>query len=816
MGKRPLAAVLALLLAVQEASAIVVGQSVRAPSASGVSAVPRVNGLPGGVASLALPSAGLALGLGGLPALPAANLGLVPSAALPAAAGFAPSASLSAAAGFAPSAPQAAVPGLAPSPAAATAGAAPVPAAPRAAAEDIGPGLVSLSAANEAPGSQKARLADSAASIAEAKSPSAAAWALEKLFSGARELLGLGEGPAAVAPVALTASAPAALTPAPAGLAASAPAAAEGRAEPPSPVALVGRGLNPGEALLRSPADAPKAGEAPAAAPQPGSPDYINWTGVKWMMTQRTISTAAFILTSIAYPMVVIQAVGPLEFGALMALGPMASIALGPVNGVLASKMENPRKGLALLALLRSGLAVVLPLLALTGHVSFVPLLIASIANGWQFSLLMTSESAFMAKFAGRNHLGKLTTLGFISYFTLQVTMGTLLVVGSLIDAWSPMTPFWVSAAVHLALIFLIRAKVPDIAPDAAALARRAAAKAAAAAKGWGQRLREFAAGAGAFLKRFWLEESLFAASVALYVWGLPLALPFLGAVAAGQPLFMSAALLFWVTRSAPFKKMWAAGPVRNAILLLALSAGLFYPFQNLALPLIATALGSKAFFYGQLLGAFFFGQLVANAGKASGLPTLGGRPLEFWIRHGVVAMGAVWAAFRLFAGDPLVMAGAALGATALGYGLISLTKRLTDRGWIRFLGVGLSGAAGVAAFWGVYPAIFASVMLMGLFLGPFVSAVNGYITKNSKDDERAMNFGVSSSLFNAATSIGYALMTLNIKVTGGTFPAALWPVVAVFALAGVVFFLAPRWLPGLPETSLGPKGSGAAAADKK
>jgi hypothetical protein len=564
----------------------------------------------------------------------------------------------------------------------------------------------------------------------------------------------------------------------------------------------VGRGLNPGERLLSSPADAPKA-DAPAAAPAPADNSWINWTGVRWMMTQRMISTAAFILTSIAYPIIVIHAVGPLTFGALMALGPMASIALGPVNGLIAAKMANPRKGLAYLAWIRAGLALVLPVLALTGHISFVPLLIASVANGWQLSLMMTSENTFIGKYAGRDHLPKLQTLGFTLYFILQVAMGTLIAVGGYIDSWNPMTPFWIAAGVNFGLGFLNLLKLPNIAPDAAALARAAAAKAAREAKTLGQRLGEAVSRAGAFLKKFWKEELLFAAATAVYVLGVPFALPLIGTVAAGQPLFMSGALLFWVARSAPFKKMWSNAPVRNAILFSALSAGLFYPFQNLALPLVATALGSRALIYGQLLGAYFFGQLVANAAKANGLPLVKGKPLEFWIRHVVVGMGMAWAAFRLFAGDPVTMVLAGLAAAALGYSLISVTRRLTDRGWIRFLGVGLSGAAGVALFWGFYPGIFASVMLMGIFLGPFVSAISGYIARNSKDDaERGMNFGVSGSLFSAATSIGYALMTLNNKVSGGAYPGALWPVIAVFAAAAVLFFLAPRWLPGLPEKS--------------
>lgn len=755
MTKRWLAAALAAALFPQEALAVVVS---RAPSVvpARVGAIPRVNGLPGGVISLAQSAPGRVAAF---------------QDALTQRAVFSP------------------VPD-----------ASPVPVLPDSVLAVNGPVADAVPAdavpADASPVDSQSLLRVSAARLEDAPTPSAKAWTLERLFTGARSLLGLGEGPAVVAPVALTAGGASVLSP----FQTVAPRA--GRAVPPVPLALQSRGLNPGEILLSAPADAPKAA-APAPAEAPKGDDWINWTAIKWMMTQRTISTAAFILTSIAYPMVVIPALGPLEFGALMALGPIAALALGPVNGLIAGRMHDPRKGLALMAGLRAVLAAVLPVLALTGNVTFVPLLIASIANSWQFSLLMTSENGFMAKYAGRKHLGTLTTLGFTSYFTLQVALGTLLLIGSYIDAWNPMIPFWISAAVHAGLVVLILWKIPAVSADAATLAKRAAAQAEKAALSAVDRLKAFGAKAAAFFKKFRLESALFAASIALYVYGVPLVLPLIGAISAGSPLWISAALLFWVTRSTPFKTVWARGPIRNAILLAALAAGLFYPFQNLILPLVATALGAKALIYGQLLGAFFFGQLLSNAAKASGLPVVGGKPLEFWIRHLVVAMGAAWAALRLFAGDPTTMILAGVGAAALGYGLITLARRLTDRGWIRFLGVGLAGSAGVALFWGSYPAIFASVMLMGLFLGPFLSAINGYISQNSKNEERAMNFGVSSSLFNAATSVGYALVTLNNDLSGGVYPGSLWPVVAAFLAAGVIFFFAPRWLPGLPDKSV-------------
>lgn len=569
-------------------------------------------------------------------------------------------------------------------------------------------------------------------------------------------------------------------------------------ASAPTPVALVGTGLQPGDKFLTA-ASADEKPQVPA--PAPSAPDAATGArALKWMYIQDAISMSVFIMTSIAYPMIVIPAVGAVTYGVLMALGPLAAIALGPLSGMIANRFA-PREGLAILSGLRAVLTVALPILALSGMISFWPLLIASIANGWQFSLLMTSRTAYTRRFAITDpkqtrswlHIGNLTTLGFSIYFVLQVLMGSIGQIGGLVDAMSPMMPFWISAGVNVLLVGLNYWKIPKIANVVSNAA--GAAKAAA---------EPFAKKAAAFVKKFWKEIALFAGTMGVYAWGLPFALPLIG-TGIGSPLWMAAALVYWISRTETFKSVMSTPKIRNALLLSALAAGLIYPFQNLAMPLIAASLGAKALIYGQLLGAFFFGQLLSNASMAR-LPevriplinkTVGAERL---LQAGVLALAAIWAGVRLFPGSILAVA----GAVAVGAALIAVTSRLTNRGWIKFFGIGLLAAVGVALSWGFYPGIFASVMLLGLFVGPFVSAINAYISGNSDPKMVSQTFGVSSSLFNAMTSFGYGLLSATTKAYGDpAFPSALTPIIAVYIAAAILFFFAPRWLPGLPEKSL-------------
>ncbi len=271
---------------------------------------------------------------------------------------------------------------------------------------------------------------------------------------------------------------------------------------------------------------------------------------------------------------------------------------------------------------------------------------------------------------------------------------------------------------------------------------------------------------------------------------------------------------MFWISRTDGFKTIWAQKPLRWAMLLSALSAGLVYPLQYLALPLMAGLLGGaagKGLILGQLLGAYFFGQLVANAGQLSA-PTNATKmpdlkipftkisvPFERVVQAGVLALAAVWAGVSLFPGSLLASA----AAVAVGLALLYGSSKLSARGWIKFLGVGLSAVLLPFAFWGSMPALFASVLLVGMFAGPSSVVFSSYFQTNAKNSNLGAAIGVNGSTFNAAVSFGYGLMSLIAGLFTPAFPAALGPIGLIFIAAGVVFFFAPKLLPGLPESSV-------------
>jgi hypothetical protein len=668
------------------------------------------------------------------------------------------------------------------------------------------------------PVTARAQLAKTASEIEGAGSASSAGF-LDKLFTGARSYFGLSEPSQSAAPVAAAASASetaaapsAALTPAPLGLSPAAastpdsakPASGEERATPPSPIVKVGDGLNPGAKLLAGETAAPS---APAAEPSkeqgPGNPDWIDTKGMIGMFTQRSISISLFILTTIAYPLIAIHAVGVGVFGVLMALGPLAAIATGPLNGLIADKM-TPRNGLIMLSLARAAQVLALPLLAHFGMLNFWTLLAMSIANGWQLSLLMTSENAYLRRLAGKNHLGNLNALNAVNYLVLQVFLTLILGIGAMIDK-SPMMPFYASAVVlPLVVCPIIWFMVPNTMAGAAAKATTQAA-----VKSVSEKAKAVVDAAKSFLKRYWKEIALFGASVGVYL-------------VAHTTLPMSGALFYWVSRTDAFKAVWSQKNMRASMLLGALAFGLIFPFQYMALPLMAGALGgaaAKAAILSQMLGALFFGQLVANASQAS-LPSVKipfthyKVPAQRLVQGLVLVMAAAWSVLRLFPGNWL----AAAASVALGSTLMFGASKFTDKGWIKFLGIGLAAASILPlVFWGSLPVMFAGMLGLGLFTGPVQVALNTYFGKNAAAASVGNAFGASSSLNNAATSLGYGLLTALVGLFAPTvFPHALMPIAIAFAIiAAIFFFVAPRVLPGLSPTSFANRKPASPAADK-
>lgn len=511
------------------------------------------------------------------------------------------------------------------------------------------------------------------------------------------------------------------------------------------------------------------------------------------LFAQRTISIIAFVLTSIAYPLITIPAVGVAGYGALMALGPLAAIATGPLNGLIADRM-SARNGLVLMAAMRAVMALALPLFALFGVLNFGTLLLAAVANGWLLSSLMITEGTYILRLAGAKNVPMVNGLAAINYLSIQVILGLILGVGQYVDHFNLMIPFYISAAVHIAFVIpIIWKTIPNIRP-AAASAVKAAVSFTAAARAGGEDLK-------AFLAKYWKEAALFAASVGAYfIWHS--ALP------------ISGALMLWISRSDGFKAVWTQKPLRWAMLLSALSASLVYPLQYLALPLMALTLGGaagKGLILGQLLGAYFFGQLVANAGQLSAsngttkMPDIKipftGKVLAFerLVQGVVLGLAAIWAGVSLFPGSLVAAAAAAAIGAALLYG----SSKLSARGWIKFYGIGLAAMLLPFAFWGSMLALFASLVLLGMFAGPSAVALTSYFQINAKKSDLGAAIGVNGSTFNAAVSFGYGLMSLIAGLFTPAFPAALGAISLIFIAAGAVFFIAPKLLPGLPESSV-------------
>lgn len=494
------------------------------------------------------------------------------------------------------------------------------------------------------------------------------------------------------------------------------------------------------------------------------------------MFAQRTASIVAFLLTVLAYPFIAIPVVGVAGFGALMALGPLAAIATGPLNGLIAQRL-SARNAMTVNTVVRIVLALALPVFAGFGVLNFWTLLIASVANGWLLSSIMTTEGIYMKRFAGQ-YVGPVNALAMINYLAIQVVLGLIIGVGSLVDKWDPMMPYYISAAAHAFIILpIIWKTIPNI-------IEKPAAPAAAPAKKFFE--------LGPFVKKYWKEAVFFAAGIALF----PLI---------NTTIPAAAALIYWVSRTQGFKDLWAQKNLRYAMLFSGLAAMLFFPMQSMLLPVIATTLAGaagKSLALGQLLGALFFGQLISNAGQAKlpdvKLPFIGQVKSARLVQAVVLALAAAWVALKLFPGSLPAVA----GAVALGAGLMWLAEKMNNRGWMRSVGIGLAAIMLPLLFGFNMPVFFASLMMLGLFYGPGTVAVTSYFFGNVPREKSESMIAVQGSFFNGAISLGYGLLSLLTAAftpVGQKLPELaplLWALGPVFIVAGLVYTLAPKLLP--------------------
>jgi MFS family permease len=539
----------------------------------------------------------------------------------------------------------------------------------------------------------------------------------------------------------------------------------------------------------------------------------------------RTLSIGSFVLTAIAYPFVAAPAVGWATFGTLMALGPLAAIATGPLNGALADKF-SARTSMTINMVIRAVLAMALPTFAYFGIINFWTLLIASIANGWALSATMTTETAYVRRIAGK-HQNAVQALISVNFVALQVVLGLLVGIGSYIDSWAPTTPFLISAIAHAAIAApLMWFTMPSDKPQG-----NAAAKPAAKAP--------FSERAGTFAKKYWKEALITAASIGSYAF-FHSALPIAGALfywvlntdtvkalragdyreVSAREKEIEAALKAKEGQDTPETaalkkeaKVWK-GRQFKTVLYSAGQAVMTYPFQNFALPLIAVLLvgtAGKGLLLGKLLGAMYFGNLIANSSQANlpevKLPLVGRIPGQRLVQALVLGLAAGWVYTGLIPGS-ILAAAAAVGIAAA---LMWLSGRITNRGWIKALGFGLAGIALPAAVWafpGLIPfldiqtALFLAMLNYGLFVGPSSVSLGIYQQGNTNKAHLGKVFGTGSSFFNTFNSLGYGLLALAASAFTPAFPMMFLPMLGLYAVGGYLFFRAPKNLPGLPEKS--------------
>lgn len=523
---------------------------------------------------------------------------------------------------------------------------------------------------------------------------------------------------------------------------------------------------------------------AAIAAPAPAG-EKLNMKAVTGLFTQRTASIVPFILTTLAYPFVAIPIVGVAQFGALLALGSLASIALGPVNAMIVKKL-SARNAMAVNGLMRGVLAMALPVFGWLGlltpgaPLAFAALAFAAVANGWLLSSVLTTEGIFVKRLAGK-HIGTINGLAWINFLMIQAVLGAIVKVGGMVGSWDLMVPYYISAAVHAFFVVpVIWATIPNTkADDAAAMPKLTGAR--------------LANGGAAFLRKYWKEAAVASLGIA-------------GFILSGSTIPAALGIIYWVTKTPNFKQLWQNKTARAALLLSGLAAFLYYPLQGFVFPQMAESLAGaagKIDMLGQMLGALFFGQLVSTVAQTKmprlRAPLIGRFGAERLIQAVTMGLLGAWFYATMFPGS---LALAALGVVA---GLLSgwLAAKVSDTGWLKFAGIGLGAIGLTALFWGNLPVMFLSIFAFGMVYGPNTVALGTIFYKNIPEGKSEEYIGIQGSVFNAAITLGFGVVTLMASFMKPVIPSLLWPMTALSVAIGVLYFFVPQFLPGLPKNPL-------------
>jgi hypothetical protein len=526
----------------------------------------------------------------------------------------------------------------------------------------------------------------------------------------------------------------------------------------------------------------PAAARGIPAAPAPGAAPVVNTKALIGDFIFRTFGVGTYYLSfMLAYPLIAIPLVGAPAYAALQALGSVAAVAFGPLSGKLAKKF-SPRGAMVTAYAIQVALLLAVFGLGVFGLLNFWTLLLASIGNGWVMAAVQSVETTNYKRFSGP-YIGTVNALSTINTFSLFTILGLILRTGSLVDYWQKiapnlMLPFLSAALIVAGIVIPIAWKtLPNTKVDDAVAPTVAASQLGKAAR------------ALAFVKRYWKETVLFAAGLASF--------PFIHST-----IPAIAALMFWVTRTDGFQAPRTHKPLLFGIIATGVLSFMLTPLQSYSLPMIASVLGGaagKTLLLGKMMGALYFGHLLSSASQVQlpevRLPLVGSVKAHHLVQIGVLGLLAACTFLTLVPGSALMAA----AAVAAGAAWMALGSRITDRGWLRFVGIGLAGIGLPLFFWGNIPVLFASMLLVGLFLGPAGNAATAYTYKNIPDGQSANVCAARFSIINGSSALGYGIVSLLASMHKTPFPATLWPIWAIFLAAGLGFVFLPKLLPGLP-----------------
>jgi hypothetical protein len=655
----------------------------------------------------------------------------------------------------------------------------------------------------------------------------------------------------------------------------------------------------------------------------------VDKKGVAGLFAQRTIAITTYILTTIAFTAIAVPVIGWVGYGSVMAVGSLAPIAVGPLNGWIVDKL-SARNSMALNTAARVVLDFLPPALVLLGMVNTPTLILAAIANFWILSSVMTTEGAYIKRLAGKKYVGPVNSLLWMNYLVVQVVLALILGFGAVVGIVGPVNAYFIAAAINAFVIMPIvwftmpnQKPIPksllaieneikriDAIPEAertkkdssrstalaTALGEREAAlknelvqielaiqelaaerqaaedprrldaietelrvllndrraiknelaRAVPERLSHSERVAKLRAAVLPWFKRYGVGFALLGASILSYfaVWSSPVPI----AVALGYLVSRTdGAKLLWAGRGRDIGKRemalveriqeleakekpnqkelaaakaelerWKKSP-RIAMLYIALGALTLGPLQSFAIPRFTEAVTGlpmaspeSTLLFGQYLGALFFGSLIANAAQVR-LPEvqvpLFGRVQGQRFLQGLVALLApIWVYTSLAPGSLLAAAGALAGVATL----MALAAKLTNRAWLKFLGLGMAGIwlpylAWGSAFLSPATAMFLSVVLAGGVYGPAFVSLKTIFEGSLQKSILGKMIGVQGSLLNAARSVAIGGTAALYGALNPAFPAFLAVLGGFYAAIGAAFWLAPRFFPSLPKTLLRP-----------